>query len=488
MKTKLIPFFSFLFFLLYSCSENDLLLDDSSGNNSIQLRSGGDGVYDILGYGYDCTQSNYYGTEHARLPVIDVTSYLNAGNLIHDDNLPNQIYERTRWGADYSLYQSNMQSDIEVKNTTPIGKVKLFTGRLKMDFTKDEKITTNTAFYEYFATKATRKIQFAQTDPTFFKNLLTSTFKYDISTKSGIELVRKYGTHVLTDIKLGGVSSILFYAKLVDQYNFSSFKLETELTYLKLKANGGTTNKTTTLTNHKDMQILVSVMGGDKAVETGKLTFNPFENTVSNITFSYTEWLNSIVKPYEQIIGIGNPNTIIYPLSEFIFDNPQKKKEVENALEIYAKEKEITIPNKSTIDYLTLEIKDPDNNYLGDISTKINGIKVSGVMWSNTPYKWTFYPEGEQYRIKGGDKYLTRDSDGYIIMTSYSSTNPSQLWSIEKATNNASCPFRIKDPLGNQVLTRYTLVHKVGNKKINTPSTKMDLWNPYDTNKFWNIK
>ncbi|QIK56066.1 hypothetical protein G7051_17550 [Dysgonomonas sp. HDW5B] len=499
---KLKHLFLFCLLGLFSCSNESLLLDQEVEAKLSSLRSGGDGIYDVLGYGYDCTQSDFIGTLHARLPVIDTKAFLEGDkqNIIYTDLLPNQINEKKRWGNNFSDYQNDLTKNLDV-TIGPIGEASkilpLFTGSLKIDIESNKKITANHCYYEMVAKKATRKIQFSQTNPTYLKKYLSSTFTYDVNTKSGMELVRKYGTHVLTDILLGGSSRMLFYGKLSSSTNSDSFKSETDITYKAVKLNGGTFNKVTTVNTHKDMEILVWVIGGDKALDADKLSFDPFTGAIDNLSFSYTEWLNSVTTSTEQIIGIGNPNTKIYPLSEFIFDNPQKKKEVENALIAYAEEKKVVESTKTSFDYESKTLMNQDGLALYHGDGNFDGMSVKGkILMGGVSYKWTFYPEGKYYRIKGNNGYLTRtpQTDPFLGVDNISLQNYSgssnQLWEIENTTDYGftTGPYRIKEPMTNLVLTKryYGLkVPKPINKTFNIPSTFMDLWNPNDTKKTW---
>lgn len=483
----------FLFCLLgfLSCSNESVLTDEEVETNIPSLRSGGDGIYDVLGYGYDCTQSDFLGTRHARLPVIDAQAYINSGNIIYIDELHNEITEKQKWGYNFSEFQKDVERtiDVTIKPIPATSKIlPLFTGFLKTTFISNEKITSSHCFYEFDTKKLTRKIKFSQTDPSYLKNYISSTFKYDVQTKSGMELVQKYGTHVLTDILLGGSSRMVFYGKLGTSTNTATFKTESELSYKAVKLNAGTTNKTTTVNTHKDMEILVWVMGGNKALDSGKLTFNPFDGTIGNLSFGYTDWLNSVSKTTEQIIGIGNPNTTIYPLSEFIFDNPQKKLEVEKALIAYAEDKMIVQTTRQSLDYETKKISSPDK-FLFYGTEKFNGVGVEGLLWgNNSNYQWTFLPEGNLYRIKGPNGYITRNSEGATVSAYQNS--PNQLWEIDKNTNDVKLPYRIKVPLSNLVLTRTIYVHKIPkpiNRTLNVQVIKSDLWNPNDLEQRWNI-
>lgn len=470
--------FSVLFFLslfLLSCENQDAYFgkDLSQPENQKELKSGGDGIYDILGYGYDCTESYFLGTIHSRLPVIDATAYKNAGNIIYTDEVPNDITTKEKWGSSFSEFQKDITTDAKVTITELPVLEKLFSGYLKTVFTSSNKMTNSTCFYEFDAKKVTRKVRFDQTEPSNFKNYLNSTFKYDVQTKSGIELVRKYGTHVLTDILLGGSSRVLFTAKLTGSTQINSFKLESELTYKAVKLNGGTDNKTTTISNHKDMYAYVWVMGGNKALEAGKLTFNPFDNSMSNLTFSYTDWLNSVDKTREQLIGISNPYTKIHPLSEYIFDNPTKKKEVENAIIQYANEKELKPSFVTTLDYETKRIM-KDGKYLFWGSGKSGAVEIDKnfVIWEKI-YDWTFYPEGKYYRIKGKDGFITKDGSNKIKI--YNQVNNGNLWEITKDGNY----YQIKDPFSNYVI-QLGSYFSLGKFRIPWPTPELALWNPND--------
>lgn len=459
----------FLSLFLFSCENQDV--DFNEPESSKTTKAGGDGIYDILGYGYDCTESYFLGTMHSRLPVIDATAYRNAGNIIYTDEVPNDITTKEKWGSSFSEFQQDITTDANVTITDlPIVK-KLFSGYLKTTFTSNNKTTSSHCFYEFDSRKATRKVRFDQTDPSNFKNYLNQTFKNDIQTKSGMELVRKYGTHVLTDILLGGSSRVLFTAKLTGSTQINSFKLESELTYRAVKLNGGTNNKTTTVSNHKDMYIYVWVMGGSKAIEAGKLTFNPFDNSMSNLTFSYTDWLNSVDKTREQIIGISNPYTTIHPLSEYIFDNPTKKKEVENAIIQYANEKELKPSFVKTLDYETKHIV-KDNKYLFWGTGKSGGIKVEKdfVIWDKS-YDWTFYPEGNYYRIKGKDGFITKAGANKLKI--YNQLTNDNLWEITKDGNY----YQIKDPFSSYVIQLGSYVGS-GIIKFPWPAPILELWNP----------
>ena len=114
--------FSVLLYLslfLFSCENQDFDFEKDlpQPENQKELKSGGDGIYDILGYGYDCTESYFLGTMHSRLPVINATAYKNAGNIIYIDEVPNDITTKEKWGSSFSEFQKDITTDAKATIT-----------------------------------------------------------------------------------------------------------------------------------------------------------------------------------------------------------------------------------------------------------------------------------------------------------------------------------------------------------------------------------
>ena len=60
--------------LFYSCSEIEDLPNVESSVSNVTTRAAGDGVYDVLGYGYDVT-GEYLHPMSVRNPVLDINKY-----------------------------------------------------------------------------------------------------------------------------------------------------------------------------------------------------------------------------------------------------------------------------------------------------------------------------------------------------------------------------------------------------------------------------
>lgn len=63
--------------LFYSCSEIEDLPNVESSVSNVTTRAAGDGVYDVLGYGYDITD-DYMGENSTRLKILDVEAFVKA--------------------------------------------------------------------------------------------------------------------------------------------------------------------------------------------------------------------------------------------------------------------------------------------------------------------------------------------------------------------------------------------------------------------------
>lgn len=69
---KLFLFMSWVMLILSSCADEDIIERNSpSFPQSVNTRSAGDGVYDILGYGYDIT-GPYLDTKSSRAIVFTI--------------------------------------------------------------------------------------------------------------------------------------------------------------------------------------------------------------------------------------------------------------------------------------------------------------------------------------------------------------------------------------------------------------------------------
>ncbi len=62
---------------LFSCNNDELLFNDAKqqSKDGLELKSSGDGKYDLLGFGYDVT-GEYLNDESSRFQVVDIDEFL----------------------------------------------------------------------------------------------------------------------------------------------------------------------------------------------------------------------------------------------------------------------------------------------------------------------------------------------------------------------------------------------------------------------------
>lgn len=185
------------------------------------------------------------------------------------------------------------------------------------------------AFYRIDALKMTRRLTLPYTTPSRLKYFFTDEFLSDLKNISGKDLVEKYGTHVMTDILLGGNFSAFYTGKYTstESAQKQDFKAASNFLLSSIKANAN--YNTSSFNSFQNVNIYIKTQGGSNAV-TSIISQNS-NGYLDNVSMDYAGWMNSVTQNTESLIGIGNPDTKTYLLSEFI-DDPIKKQEIEFAL------------------------------------------------------------------------------------------------------------------------------------------------------------
>lgn len=471
---------SSVLFLFWSCSdssiENELEKVDSM--SSFSTKAAGDGLYDILGYGYDCTYSDFKGSVYSKARVVDLGRFLSGSG--RDANtgeaksfLAGSVNEAilhsgetsSAWGKNLESFKDNISSHNNVSMEVTDDKLKLFSADFKSFFSNASSFSSAQSFYRLDAKRYTRKLTMSNVYPSNLKYFLTDEFINDLKSYTGTQLVSKYGTHVLTDILLGGVGSIVFNAKLMTSNDENTFRDEANSFFGIVTTSSTLEGSSTKFKDFKNIKIFIKTYGGSINIAQD-ISYNPMTGELQNLSFNYQGWMNSINKNTEEIIGIGNNTTKICLLSEFI-DDPTKKKEVENAINTYCKAQELKMNNIKIFDYENVKITYPWKNSSGEYKTYY---LVGQIMKDNNEYYaftnglpflpedgyppsminnnqsrdfsivefrglWTFLPYGDYYRLhityKGRQYYLSRIPK----LIGINEAAMDQLWTVEKLEN-----------------------------------------------------
>lgn len=206
---KLFLFMSWVMLILSGCADEDIIERNSpSFPQSVNTRSAGDGVYDILGYGYDIT-GPYLDTKSSRAIVFDTNKLLEKG-LITPYKLEESRF-RYSSGKDVIDFTTNMSSSLQM--STP-GILKVIGGAsLNIAFGGNSHYNSDYSFAYCTQQYIDSRYRISEADINVLKTCLTKQFIERLSTYTPEQIVEEYGTHVLKDIYLGAKFEVYYMAK-----------------------------------------------------------------------------------------------------------------------------------------------------------------------------------------------------------------------------------------------------------------------------------
>lgn len=458
MKIKIL--FAILLISFFSCNDVELINESIENKLETNTRSAGDGIYDLLGYGYNCFYSDLKDPLYARARVIDLER-LEKG--LGRDPITGQeisfspakietslLHGKTETETVYGSSVHTLTENINIHATANVGTkiLKLFSLDLEATINSGETTEDRNAFYRVNSTKMTRRLTLPYSSPSRLKYFFTDEFLSDLKNLSGLNLVEKYGTHVMTDILLGGNFSALYTAKYTsnEETQMQEFKVSSNFLMSSITAN--THYDRTLFNSFKNVHIYIKTQGGSQAV-TAIISQDP-NGKLDNVSFDYASWMSSVTTEAETLIGIGNPDTRIYLLSEFI-DDPGKKKEIELALEAKEVNYEIVgtlASSKKTVYQNSLQM----NLLYNSLSSKVNIIPIglaNSIIALRNGCAVTLEFEDDYVKFKTFGKYLDN-----TLWYRTDQHNKSQQWKMEYINDKY---FTLKNLENNQYLSSHDL-------------------------------
>lgn len=329
---KLFLFMSWVMLILSGCADEDIIERNSpSFPQSVNTRSAGDGVYDILGYGYDIT-GPYLDTKSSRAIVFDTNKLLEKG-LITPYKLEESRF-RYSSGKDVIDFTTNMSSSLQM--STP-GILKVIGGAsLNIAFGGNSHYNSDYSFAYYTQQYIDSRYRISEADINVLKTCLTKQFIERLSTYTPEQIVEEYGTHVLKDIYLGAKFEVYYMAKSTSSSKkesinaglgaslFSLFKMDGKFQY----------DESLAITN-KEQSLYYFTIGGDPAVGV-QGSLNP-ENSPS---IDIGKWMASVKSSTPKFIDVDNNSQSFIPIYELVTD-PTKKQTLKAYIDNYIKSKEV---------------------------------------------------------------------------------------------------------------------------------------------------
>lgn len=329
---KLFLFMSWVMLILSGCADEDIIERNSpSFPQSVNTRSAGDGVYDILGYGYDIT-GPYLDTKSSRAIVFDTNKLLEKG-LITPYKLEESRF-RYSSGKDVIDFTTNMSSSLQM--STP-GILKVIGGAsLNIAFGGNSHYNSDYSFAYCTQQYIDSRYRISEADINVLKICLTKQFIERLSTYTPEQIVEEYGTHVLKDIYLGAKFEVYYMAKSTSSSKkesinaglgaslFSLFKMDGKFQY----------DESLAITN-KEQSLYYFTIGGDPAVGV-QGSLNP-ENSPS---IDIGKWMASVKSSTPKFIDVDNNSQSFIPIYELVTD-PTKKQTLKAYIDNYIKSKEV---------------------------------------------------------------------------------------------------------------------------------------------------
>ena len=329
---KLFLFMSWVMLILSGCADEDIIERNSpSFPQSVNTRSAGDGVYDILGYGYDIT-GPYLDTKSSRAIVFDTNKLLEKG-LITPYKLEESRF-RYSSGKDVIDFTTNMSSSLQM--STP-GILKVIGGAsLNIAFGGNSHYNSDYSFAYCTQQYIDSRYRISEADNNVLKTCLTKQFIERLSTYTPEQIVEEYGTHVLKDIYLGAKFEVYYMAKSTSSSKkesinaglgaslFSLFKMDGKFQY----------DESLAITN-KEQSLYYFTIGGDPAVGV-QGSLNP-ENSPS---IDIGKWMASVKSSTPKFIDVDNNSQSFIPIYELVTD-PTKKQTLKAYIDNYIKSKEV---------------------------------------------------------------------------------------------------------------------------------------------------
>ena len=339
-----------------SCNEKLSLENENEYENEASLtpvtRAPGDAQYDVLGFGYDIT-GDYLNPMSVRNLVIDIERY-------HRDR-PGRVKIGTAssgsdkffYGADSADYLEEITKDYTISvsggydngnnsnNSNNENSKQLFSGSISTNhFLKSKgEYSSKYSFASRDVVRSIKRLWISE-DAEYMTDYLTPEFLEDVNRLSPTRLVERYGTHVLTDITIGGRYRLLFRSIIDKTTNRTEIKsivkagAEASWKGINGKAEGAVTNETVTnlVNENRHKELFVTFYGGKGSCI--KYDLEEGKPTSSDIA----EWENTVSLNNANLTDVNWKETI--PLYRFIKD-PQKKEAVKKAIEDYIEEHSI---------------------------------------------------------------------------------------------------------------------------------------------------
>ncbi|MCL8000493.1 MAC/perforin domain-containing protein, partial [Brucella sp. 21LCYQ03] len=271
------------------CQKSVITDGTESGKRATTPRSVTYNQYNVSGFGYDIT-GRYSNEKSAKGPVIDPRKVKAAGRL--QDTEPSGTDSWEEYGENASSYSQKMSRRVNAGAGFKIFGIELSASFSSLD-TSSNYFDAKYIYSTYYFTVTKRSINMNGTAATLMPHL-DDNFKSDVLTYTPQELVRFYGTHVMTHIYTGGRLNISYQAETRHSNRTAAARAGAKVTASKFNVEVGTSSDVseTDASHNYNRTLAYSTIGGDTRHQlVGEINLE-----VTNTVFNKTNWQNSITK------------------------------------------------------------------------------------------------------------------------------------------------------------------------------------------------
>ncbi|WP_426327160.1 MAC/perforin domain-containing protein [Pedobacter sp. R-06] len=326
-----------------SCKKNELAKEKGLANNHHNFAFTGHPIYHVLGYGYDVT-GRLANAESSTIPVLNIEKFVteNPGLFRTNDDV-NEYFEYS-YGDNVESYSRRMTEKYHLVLDLPLLKVpKLFRGELNASFAKKDSVSAKYIYATIRKMIKQRSMKIFFTRENLINNYLSEQFKTDLASLSAVDLVKRYGTHVLTNIELGARLDMNYESQTNTSKRESAATAGASISvgkYFNVTADW-TTNSVDASSNYNQKLYYNSVGGDGTKGLIGELALDN-----STIKVNIANWQSSCTKDNAALINIGTDGDGLIPLEDLVSD-PVKKQQVKAAVEQYIIDRQmVLVPEK----------------------------------------------------------------------------------------------------------------------------------------------
>lgn len=212
---KIYWLFGLLLAICYSCSElGDFPIEPTSeASLNPMTRASGDEKYDVVGYGYDVT-GEYLHPLSVKGPVLNVEKYKKDYPERLEPGTASYGHDRMYYGYSSADYVKDITTETKATYTMSYGNEK-DTVFFSNTITNNAYLKTEYSYsskYSFASLDLVRNLKhiYFNDEISRLSQYLSDSFKEDLERLSPDRIIERYGTHVLTDIIIGGRYKLIF--------------------------------------------------------------------------------------------------------------------------------------------------------------------------------------------------------------------------------------------------------------------------------------